>query len=192
MLSLLTIVFASMIMECVHSDNTTVSDEINFISKSGRSFSDPNFIRNQYFTTKYMPMIRFDLNTASSTFVRIPGLVVVVKHDVPLLFKIYFSAGCYMTHFVHSFIHFMINEKVLINNKLIPNNDSRYAYVPEAGLALDQVDTHGASFMRSSDSSGTYYMCTKYELVYLPPARHVVHGGANAAATATAPLPPQR
>ncbi|CAF2516874.1 unnamed protein product [Rotaria sp. Silwood2] len=119
-------------------------------------------------------MFRFDLDTVSSTFVKIPGLLVSVNHETPMLYKIHFSAGCYMTQFAHSYIHFMINDMILIDNKLLPNTNNQYSYVPKLGNDLFQVDSHGASFMRSSNSAGTYYTCTKYELVYLPPKLYVI------------------
>ncbi|CAF3896718.1 unnamed protein product [Rotaria sp. Silwood1] len=121
-----------------------------------------------------MPMFRFDLDTVSSTFVKIPGLLISVNHETPMLYKIHFSAGCYMPQFVHSYIHFMINDMILIDNKLLPNTNNRHTYVPKLGNDLFQVDSHGASFMRSSNTAGTYYTCTKYELVYLPPNLHVI------------------
>ena len=143
---------------------------------NARSFTGASVVRAQRFYTKYMAGSRFDLTAASATFVKIPGLIVSVNHDTPILYKIWFSAGCYMTHYAasSSFVHFMIDDWILIGNKLLPNTATRLAYAFTLGDSLSVVDAHGASYLRSSDSTGTYYTCSKYELVYLPPGLHVI------------------
>lgn len=154
--------------------DSSTNDTIVF--SSARSTIGTGIIRAQRFYTKYMAGSRFDLTAASATFVKIPGLIVSVNHDTPILYKIWFSAGCYMTSSTasSSFVHFVVDDWILIGNKLLPNTGTRLAYGFTLGDSLTVIDAHGASYLRSSDSPGTYYTCSKYELVYLPPGLHVI------------------
>lgn len=175
MASLLLILLLSFsIILLVSSSNNTSKDGI-IIIPVGRSLAGGTIIRGQYFYTKYMPTFRFDLNTATSTFVKIPGLIVPVYHATPMLYKIWFSAGCYFTWpGGSSFIRIMIDDYILIGNRLLPNTKNRDTYDSTLGNSLTEVDAHGASFMRNGDSSGNYYTCPKFEVVYLPAGLHVI------------------
>lgn len=167
-------IFGSIIIQVIHAISVTATNDTIILPRA-ISFPQPTISPIQYFHVKHMPAFRFDLRTASSTFVKIPGLIVAVYHSAPVLYKVWFSAGCYMSQPVGShYIHFMIDDLILIDNKLLPNTDDRYAYVPNLGNNPMEIDAHGASFMRSSDSVGTYYTCSKFELVYLPAGLHTI------------------
>ncbi|CAF3030095.1 unnamed protein product [Rotaria sp. Silwood2] len=129
-------------------------------------------------------MLRFDLDTPSVIFVKIPGLTVSVAHQTPMLYKIWFSGGCYVTNAnVHYFIRFMVDDLLLVDNKLLPNTENRQTLLPAIGNSLVLIDSIGASFLRSSDSTGSSFTCAKYEIVYLPPGVHVI----NAVVRTTSP-----
>ena len=68
----------------------------------------------------------------------------------------------------------MINDKILIGNKLLPNNDRRHIFASEFGNNIHEVDSYGASLIHSSATSWHFYSCPKSEIVYLPPGLHII------------------
>lgn len=118
--SLLILLLSFSIIFLVSSSNNKNKREIAIIP-TARSLAGGTIIRGQYFYTKYTPTFRFDLNTATSTFVGIPGLIVPVYHTTPILYKIWFLAGYYMTTpGGSSFIRILIDDYSLTGNRLLP------------------------------------------------------------------------
>lgn len=127
--------------------------------------------RPQFYYTKQTDRV-FDFTSVVPGFVKIPGLSLVFYHAQPRLYKIR-AQGNYNTMGIHhlSFLRIMIDGKILIYNKLYPNNAQRAA----ASIIgeLYHADMEGGIFVYPFDG-GYIASFTKEETVYLAGGVHSI------------------
>jgi hypothetical protein len=123
----------------------------------------------------YQTDARFFLNTASTAFVKVPGLSLVFYIDRPRLFRISIQGQMYTSALNSgSLIKVMINEHILISNKLLPNNDQRFGVASAPGNDLWSKDWQGGILLHSTASYVTV-SGFKRESVYLPAGTHSIN-----------------
>jgi len=158
--------------------NVSMPENIIRIAPASNSFPIPGIIQTNLFYTVYQTMYRYELNTVSTSFVKIPGLSFVFSHTVPLLYKIRFQGGCAnLMADKASFLRIMIDNKILVSNKLLPNTDRRLDFAPYLGTSLREIDARGGVFLFTPLASATsweQFSCAKTENVYLPAGMHSI------------------
>jgi hypothetical protein len=122
----------------------------------------------------YQTIPAFILNTASTTFVKVPGLSLVFYNARPRLFRISIQGHMYTnTPYYASLMKVMIDEHILISNKLLPNNDQRYGMASAPGFDAWAIDRQGGIISYTA-SPGMAVSGFKRENVYLPAGTHSI------------------
>ncbi|CAF2694171.1 unnamed protein product [Rotaria sp. Silwood2] len=128
---------------------------------------------------KYQETTTFELSSSSDVFVKIPGLTFATHHSQPMVYQLQFHGTCQQySSATHSFIRFLIDNRVLISNYLLPNNDQRQALAPELGISNFYVDYRGGSM--SYGALTTVAMpCPKSDLILLKGGTHIIEVAAR-------------
>lgn len=117
---------------------------------------------------------QFILDAVSNTFVKVPGLSLVFYNDHPRLFRISIQGQAYNRVLnCMSFVKIMIDEHILIANKLFPNTDARLQMIPIPDTNLASLDWQGGIVLYGSSSYMTI-SSHKRENVYLPAGVHSI------------------
>jgi hypothetical protein len=150
------------------------SVDVIHIQPTIRSSYTPGLIQMQKFFSKYQSTHSFSLNTVSNTFVKVPGLTFVFSHPTPLLYRIYFQGSCQTSSVGYfSYLKIMIDEKILVSKKLLPNNDQRLLVEPSWGNNLEKIDSRGGCLIRGA-TPWDFVPCTKSDIAYLPAGIHSI------------------
>jgi hypothetical protein len=153
--------------------NTTV---IEIPSIQSRVSSSGTSKQIRYFYTKTPNLISFNIASASSSFITVPGLSLSVNHDQPMLYRIEFQGGCQGQAEAYNFVHLLIDGRVLIENELLPNNDRRQAVAPHLGVSIDQVDQRSGGLSYAANV-GFVSSCPRFRTVVLPSGTHSIEVG---------------
>ncbi|CAF2738581.1 unnamed protein product [Rotaria sp. Silwood2] len=79
-----------------------------------------------------------------NVYSKVPGLTFAVYHKQPAIYELKFQALCRgQKTWAGSFRHFIIDDRILISNQLLPNNDQRQVVAPELGSNVFTVDSRG-------------------------------------------------
>jgi hypothetical protein len=154
------------------SNITQEKNSIIYLDTRGARQLSFNAAPQFFFAYQIIPA--FILNTASTTFVKVPGLSLVFYNARPRLFRISIQGHMYMStpHCV-SLMKVMIDEHILIWNKLLPNNDLRYGMAPAPGFDAWAIDRQGG-IISYTTSPGMAVSGFKRENVYLPAGTHSI------------------
>ncbi|CAF1595261.1 unnamed protein product, partial [Didymodactylos carnosus] len=135
------------------------------------------FIQGQHFYTKYQDIWKVQVSSASSTFIKIPGLTFVFSHAKPLLYEVdYYGNFINEQGIAHTFVKVMVDGSIFTANRLLPNNDRRATADPALGSNLLAVDRYGASLVYSVAPSSSFTF-VKSERLYLPAGVHLIEIG---------------
>lgn len=157
----------------VNCDNENLTEIINISNNQSIGRLSASSSIPKYFF-KYQPDGFFVLNSASRTYTKLPGLSVAFSHEQPQLYKIRFSGQCCIDGNHRHWFRILIDEDIIISNKLYHNNEGEGI---RSISDLLFVDARGG---------GLYYTtnyidmpCIKFETVYVPAGIHVVSVGAR-------------
>jgi hypothetical protein len=155
--------------------NSSMPIDVIQIQASTRFSTISGLIQAQHFYSKYQSMFGFILKSPSSTFIKIPGLTFAFSHTTPLLYKIRFQGSCETGPVSHvwSFLRIMIDDKILVSNRLLPNNDQRALAMPSLGANLIDIDSRGGISIFST-AAWLFTPCAKSDNVYLPAGTHSI------------------
>ncbi|CAF3265478.1 unnamed protein product [Rotaria sp. Silwood2] len=153
--------------------------EIPIIQQRSQSiYTNP--LKPQYFYTRYQDVDQLFIVASTATFTQIPGLSLAVHHAVPMIYKIQAQTSPQLQKpWAHCMIHILINEKVLISNKLQPNNDKRLIGIKVWNTNINFLDIEGGSLFCSGDASAPVVPFFKSELIIMPPGTYVIEVGAR-------------
>jgi hypothetical protein len=103
-----------------------------------------------------------------------------IHHKHPTVYQLHFQGSCLLSSaYIHGFVRFLIDGRVLVSNYLLPNNDQRHLRAPELGADLNQFDYRAGGMSFSSGSPHIAMSCPKSDLIYMPAGTHVVEVGAR-------------
>lgn len=137
----------------------------------------PSFIQAQSFHSRFQTRSRFDLSTVSDSFVKVPGLTFVFSHSTPMLYKINFQGTC--TNYIaisESYMHILVDDKVFIFNKLLPNDNSRLSLGQDLDDTLSKIDALDAGYF-GSHTIWQWTPCVQYKTIYLAAGVHSIDVG---------------
>ncbi|CAF1464736.1 unnamed protein product [Rotaria magnacalcarata] len=142
----------------------------------GRSAQIHNVIRTQTFHTRYQEPEQFTLNSDDTIFVKVPGLMFVVSHEQPTVYELRFRGSCRMWNsWYQLFLGFMIDNRILNSNRLLPNNNKRRQSVAaDLGESIDAIDSRAGGPLINGPTGGYAFSCAKFDTVYLPRGTHVI------------------
>ncbi|CAF1424636.1 unnamed protein product [Adineta ricciae] len=101
-----------------------------------------------------------------------------VHHAAPMVYNIRFQGSCALMQTSNwALTRILINNKVLISNRLLPNNDQRHVVAPDLGKNIDESDTRGGSMHASGSTTSVAAVCSKSDLVLLPAGTHFIGVG---------------
>ncbi|CAF4236762.1 unnamed protein product, partial [Rotaria magnacalcarata] len=73
------------------------------------------------------------------------------------------------------FLGFMIDNRILNSNRLLPNNNKRRQSVAaDLGESIDAVDSRAGGPLINGPTGGYAFSCAKFDTVYLPRGTHVI------------------
>lgn len=155
--------------------NRTLQTDTIYLDR-GRNFF-VGAIQGPQFYFKYQLDRVFHLNTASMTFVKIPGLSFVFHHSRPSIYKIYFQGMVYANNLdCRTWIRMMIDDQVLIANKLYPNTEGRFTIDPSIGRDSMAIDWRAGIYVYSL-SSVIVVPSVKREVVLIAAGTHSIDIG---------------
>ncbi|CAF4399318.1 unnamed protein product [Rotaria socialis] len=146
---------------------STDSSNITILGRNAKS--SPNIKLSEVFV-KYQGSDSFN-TVLSGNFVFIPNLSKAFVITQPTFFKITFQ-GCIYNggQYLQQFVQIIINDYLILANKLVPNTVQRVNY--GLGLALNDVDTIGGIYFATNQ----YYSITpitRIAHVYLPAGTYI-------------------
>ncbi|CAM4850209.1 unnamed protein product [Rotaria magnacalcarata] len=148
--------------------------EVRNIELKQRSYSY-NLILDHSIHQRYQDSFDYFIGVPSEVFTKIPGLTFIVHHTKPMLYRLSFQALCTVsTRDSNGYLRFLIDDRVLISNYLLPNNDQRQKSAPELGDSVLQIDHRGGGVLYSGGSPGTGLACLKWDDVYMREGTHLV------------------
>ncbi|CAF3694458.1 unnamed protein product, partial [Rotaria socialis] len=161
-------------IECVAAQaNTSV---IEIPSVRSRVSSGGTLNQRSYFYTRSQDAILFEVASVSPTFIKVPGLSIIVHHDQPMLYRIGFQGGCQSGTYSSNFVHLLIDGYILIENELLPNNNRRQAVAPHLGTNIDEVDQHNGG-LSTGRSVPFVTSCPRFRKVILRSGTHSIDIG---------------
>jgi hypothetical protein len=124
--------------------------------------------------------IHYYIPQPSDVFTKIPGLMFAIHHKHPTVYQLHFQGSCLLSSaYIHGFVRFLIDGRVLVSNYLLPNNDQRHLRAPELGADLNQFDYRAGGMIYSGGSPGIAMSCPKSDLIYMPAGTHIVEFAAR-------------
>lgn len=125
-----------------------------------------------YFTRQQSS--HFDYSAVQNNFVEIPGLSLTINNHAPSIAEIRFQGNLVVFgRGYRSYVRIMIDNKILIYNKLYPNHEGRRNMDPFFQNNLLYSDWHGGIYLATSANEiDTSY--AKLETVLLPPGVHTI------------------
>lgn len=131
----------------------------------------------------YQPTPKFVLTTVSPTFIKVPGLALVFCNAHPRIFRISIQGQMHTSALTFgSMVKVMIDEHILISNKLVPNTEERFKLLATPGSDLWSSDWAGGILAYSASSFITI-SAHKSETVYLPAGTHSINVAARTSKT---------
>ncbi|CAF3315300.1 unnamed protein product [Rotaria socialis] len=150
------------------SDIIYLDKPLNNRNRNGYAYSTP-----QFFLRTQTP-VSFYFTTAMVGFVKVPGLSLALHHSRARLYEIRFQGSLYTTALAkRSYIRIMIDDAILISNKLYPNTEERKRLDPSFENNLLNSDIQGGIYLYSS-SSNIVFPCVKFETAYIPAGTHSI------------------
>ena len=125
---------------------------------------------------RYQDPLSYTISVPSNVFTKIPGLTFAVHHKQPALYQLQFQGTCVLyKDNINSFVRFLIEDRALISNYLLPNNDERHLLAPELGPGdLNYIDHRGGSMIYSGSTKGVGAARPKSDIVYMPEGTHII------------------
>ncbi|CAF0951863.1 unnamed protein product [Didymodactylos carnosus] len=175
----LTVYYLSLFTLVSCSETRQISETIH-VQDSRSSRYAYGRLAEQYYC-KYQNPYVYALNDRLDIFSKIPGLTSTFTLPQPTLYKITFQANCKVAVPGRLFLRIMVNDQLIIGDRLIPNTSDRHLNQTILGTTLTEVDCRGGCFQYSGidrvEWGWTEYACSKTEIIYLKPGVHVFDVG---------------
>ncbi|CAF1588316.1 unnamed protein product [Rotaria magnacalcarata] len=142
----------------------------------GRSAQIHNIILTQSFHTQYQEPEQFTLNSDDTIFVKVPGLMFAVSHEQPTVYELHFRGSYRMWNFWYQlFLGFIIDNRILNSNRLLPNNDKhRQSVAADLGESIDAIDSRAGGPLINGPTGGYAFSCAKFDTAYLSRGTHII------------------
>ncbi|CAF4126325.1 unnamed protein product [Rotaria magnacalcarata] len=135
-----------------------------------------NIILTQSFHTQYQEPEQFTLNSDDTIFVKVPGLMFAVSHEQPTVYELHFRGSYRMWNFWYQlFLGFIIDNRILNSNRLLPNNDKhRQSVAADLGESIDAIDSRAGGPLINGPTGGYAFSCAKFDTAYLSRGTHII------------------